>query len=73
MFIVTLDMHYAEKLPVMLDEIESLHAAIIGGDQATAERLWREKFERWVRDFIEHLPDEEFDVEMWLALTAGAS
>jgi DNA-binding GntR family transcriptional regulator len=71
MFIATLDMHYADKLQTMLAEIESLHGAIVARDSAAAERVWREKFERWVRDFIERMPGEAFDVRLWTALTSG--
>ena len=38
---------------------------------ARAEELWREKFERWVRDFIDRVPAEEFDAALWSALTSG--
>ncbi len=71
MFIATLDMHYSDKLQTMLTEIESLHRAIAAGDSVAAEQLWREKFERWVRDFIERIPGERFDVGLWTALAAG--
>ena len=70
-FIATLDTHYQDKLPVMLDEIRALYAAIEEGEAERAEVLWREKFERWVRDFVERLPDQEFDAGMWLTLTRG--
>lgn len=71
MFIAALDMSYEDKLHTMLDEVRDLYAAIADGDAAAAEGLWRDKFERWVRDFVERLPGEEFDAEMWLTLTAG--
>jgi DNA-binding GntR family transcriptional regulator len=71
MFIATLDTHYGDKLQTMLGEVEALHAAIVAGDSIAAERLWREKFERWVRDFIERIPGEQFDVELWTALASG--
>lgn len=73
MFIATLDMRYADKLPIMLEEIRALYGAIIDGRMELAEQLWREKFERWVRDLIAHLPgDGGFDRDLWVALTAGA-
>lgn len=71
MFIATLDVHYADKMQTMLTEVESLYRAIAAGDSAAAERLWREKFERWVRDFIERIPGQRFDVRLWAALAAG--
>ncbi len=70
MFIATLDMHYADKFSIMLEENAGLVAAIERREIRSAERVWREKFERWVRDFIERLP-EEFDAATWVALTAA--
>jgi DNA-binding GntR family transcriptional regulator len=70
-FISTLDMRYEDKLEVMLEEIKALYAAIIEHDAPRAEALWREKFERWTRDFVSRLPDVEFDTELWVALTSG--
>lgn len=70
-FIATLDTHYLDKLPVMLAEVRALYAAIESGDGEAAEQLWREKFERWVQDFVVRLPDQEFDAEVWLTLTRG--
>ena len=40
-------------------------------DVAAAERLWREKFERWISDLVGRL-DEGFDHDLWVALTRGA-
>lgn len=68
--IATMDIRFDDKLPAMLEEVHALHAAIVGRDGAGAERLWREKFERWVRDFIEQMA-EGFDRELWVALTTG--
>lgn len=70
-FIATLDVHYEDKLGLMLQETQSLHRAMVDRDGKRAEALWREKFERWVRDFIAGMPDEDFDAELWLVLTAG--
>lgn len=69
-FIGTMGIRFDDKLPTMRDEVRQLHAAIIGRDAARAERLWREKFERWVRDFIEQMA-EGFDRDLWVALTTG--
>lgn len=44
--------------------------AIVARRAADAERLWREKFERWVRALVDLLPDE-FDDALWVALTAS--
>lgn len=71
-FIAALGIRYDDSLAVMFEEIEALHAAIVERRGADAERLWREKFERWVRDFLERL-DTGFDAELWAALTTGAS
>jgi DNA-binding GntR family transcriptional regulator len=67
-FIATLDISVEDKLPRILAEVEALHEAIVDRRQADAERLWREKFEAWVRDLVELLP-EEFDDELWASLT----
>ncbi|MGZ5374585.1 MAG: GntR family transcriptional regulator, partial [Aeromicrobium sp.] len=71
MFIATLDMHYTDKLPTMLAEVDDLYSAVAAGDAGRAERVWRDKFERWVRDFIQRMPNEDFDVDLWAALTSG--
>jgi DNA-binding GntR family transcriptional regulator len=70
-FIATLDTRYDDKLALMLEEVEALHAAIADRDGARAEALWRDKFERWVRDFVERLPGEGFDAELWAVLSSG--
>jgi DNA-binding GntR family transcriptional regulator len=69
-FIATMGIRYDDQLEVMLSEVRELHEAIAGQDAALAERLWREKFERWVRHFLDQM-SEGFDRELWLALTSG--
>jgi DNA-binding GntR family transcriptional regulator len=69
-FIGTRGLRFDDKLGEMLAEIHELHGAIVGGDPDIAERLWREKFERWVRDFMDQMA-EEFDRPLWVALTNG--
>lgn len=69
-FISTLNIRYDDKLGQMLDEVEALHVAIAERDAGLAERLWREKFERWVSDFVDQLTDG-FDRDLWAALTSG--
>jgi DNA-binding GntR family transcriptional regulator len=71
MFIATLGITYSDELDAMLAEVKDLHAAIKSGDAPGAQRLWREKLEHWVGDFIARIPEEDFDAELWLALTAG--
>ncbi len=72
MFIATLDLRFADQLATMLQEVEQLFAAIVAGDEAVAQRLWREKFERWMRHIVDRLPqDEHLDAAMWVALTSG--
>ena len=61
---------YEDKLPRILAEVEALHAAIAARDAARAEALWRKKYERWVRNLVELLP-ETFDEALWTALTSG--
>jgi DNA-binding GntR family transcriptional regulator len=69
-FISTLEISVEEKLARILSEVEALHEAIVDRRQGDAERLWREKFEAWVRDLVELLP-EDFDDELWGALTSA--
>ena len=69
-FIGTRGLRFDDKLPLMLAEIHELHGAIVGRDPGRAQRLWREKFERWVRDFMDQMA-EEFDRPLWVALTNG--
>jgi DNA-binding GntR family transcriptional regulator len=69
-FIGTRGLRFDDKLPLMLAEVGELHRAIVGRDLELAERLWREKFERWVRDFMDQMA-EGFDRPLWVALTNG--
>jgi DNA-binding GntR family transcriptional regulator len=71
-FIATLDIRYDDKLTQIGDEVAALHAAVAGRDVERAEQIWREKFERWVRDFVSQLPGE-FDADLWAALTSGVN
>jgi DNA-binding GntR family transcriptional regulator len=52
-------------------EVRALHDAIAARDVPAAAQLWREKFERWIRDLVGRL-GEDFDDELWVALTRGA-
>jgi DNA-binding GntR family transcriptional regulator len=70
-FIGALDLRFDDKLEAIRDEVAALHDAIASHDGELAERLWREKFERWVRDFVSQLSGE-FDTDLWAALTSGA-
>ncbi len=67
-FIGTMKIRYEDKLPQILTEVSQLHGAILAGDRGRAEQLWREKFERWVRDFIDQM-GQGFDRDLWIALT----
>jgi DNA-binding GntR family transcriptional regulator len=58
-------------VPRVVAEVQALHEAIRAREVELAGRLWREKFERWIRDLVGRL-DEEFDDELWIALTRGA-
>ena len=71
MFLGALDIDLLDTLPRVVAEVQALHDAIADGDVQTAERLWREKFERWIRDLVGRL-EEDFDDELWAALTRGA-
>ena len=70
-FLTALDIGYEDKLARILAEVEALHAAIARRDAREAERLWRVKYERWVRDLVALLP-ETFDEALWTALTRAA-
>jgi DNA-binding GntR family transcriptional regulator len=69
-FMTGLAISYEDKLPRILGEVEALHAAIAARNAVEAETLWREKYERWVRNLVELLP-ETFDEQLWTALTSG--
>jgi DNA-binding GntR family transcriptional regulator len=71
MFLGALEIDVLETLPRVVAEVQALHEAIRARDVEVAGRLWREKFERWIRDLVGRL-DEEFDDELWIALTRGA-
>jgi DNA-binding GntR family transcriptional regulator len=68
MCISMLRIDYGGELRVMLSEIKHLDDAIVRRNAVLAERLWREKLERWVQHLIGHLSDG-FDRELWSALT----
>ncbi len=71
-FIGTMGIRFDDRQGEMLTEVRDLHQAIVGRNAAQAERLWREKFERWVRHFIDQMADG-FDRGLWVALTNGVS
>ena len=59
-------------LPRIVAEVQALHAAILARDVQAADRVWREKFERWISGLVGRL-DEDFDDALWVALTRAAS
>ena len=69
-FMASLRIRYDDKLERIVSEVQAINAAVLDGHAAEAERLWRDKFERWVRDLVDQLP-EPFDEDLWGALTAG--
>ncbi len=71
MFLGALDIDVLDRLERVLAEVQALHEAILARDVHAAERLWREKFERWISDLVGRL-DEDFDHDLWVALTRGA-
>lgn len=71
MFLGALGIDLLRTLPRVVAEVQALHDAILARDAETADRLWREKFERWIRDLVGRL-EEDFDDELWAALTRGA-
>jgi len=71
MFLGALDIDVLDNLERVVAEVQALHEAIVERDVLAAERLWREKFERWITDLVGRL-DEDFDRDLWVALTRGA-
>ena len=71
MFLGALDIDVLDNLERIVAEVQALHEAIVERDVPAAERLWREKFERWITDLVGRL-DEDFDHDLWVALTRGA-
>jgi DNA-binding GntR family transcriptional regulator len=71
MFLGALEIDVLDELERVIGEVQALHGAILARDVHTAERLWREKFERWISDLVGRL-DEDFDHALWVALTRGA-
>ena len=71
MFLGALGIDLLRTLPRVVAEVQALHEAIAARDVEAASRLWREKFERWIRDLVGRL-EEDFDDELWAALTRGA-
>jgi DNA-binding GntR family transcriptional regulator len=71
MFLGALEIDVLDTLPRVVAEVRALHDAIAARDVPAAAQLWREKFERWIRDLVGRL-GEEFDDELWVALTRGA-
>jgi DNA-binding GntR family transcriptional regulator len=70
-FLGALGLDLLRTLPRVVAEVVALHEAIAARDVEAASRLWREKFERWIRDLVGRL-EEDFDDELWAALTRGA-
>ena len=72
MFVGALRIDLLDNLERVIGEVESLHEAILARDVHAAERLWCDKFERWISDLVGRL-DEDFDHDLWVALTRGAT
>jgi DNA-binding GntR family transcriptional regulator len=68
MFLGALEIDVLDNLERVIAEVQALHEAILARDVGAAERLWREKFERWITDLVGRL-DEDFDHDLWVALT----
>ena len=67
MFISSLEVTY--DLQSIYDDVDGLYRAIAARNLRTAEELWRAKFERCMRDFVDYLPNGELDPSLWYALT----
>jgi DNA-binding GntR family transcriptional regulator len=71
MFLGALEIDTVDSLDRVIAEVQALHEAILARDVHAAERLWREKFERWISGLVGRL-EEDFDHGLWVALTRGA-
>jgi DNA-binding GntR family transcriptional regulator len=71
MFVGALEIDMLPTLERVIAEVHALHEAVLVRDVHAAERVWREKFERWISDLVGHL-DDDFDDALWVALTRGA-
>jgi DNA-binding GntR family transcriptional regulator len=71
MFLGALKIDTVDDLERVVAEVQALHEAILARDVHAAERLWREKLERWISDLVGRL-EEDFDHDLWVALTRGA-
>lgn len=67
MFLGALDIDVLDNLERVIAEVQALHEAILARDVNAAERLWREKFERWITDLVGRL-GESFDHDLWVTL-----
>src|ERR687890_778149 len=68
MFLGALDIDVLDNLERVIAEVQALHEAILARDVQAAERLWREKFERWITDLVGRL-GEGLDHELWITPT----
>src|SRR5215216_2440476 len=57
MFLGALDIDVLDNLERVVAEVQALHEAIVERDVLAAERLWREKFERWITDLVGRLDE----------------
>jgi DNA-binding GntR family transcriptional regulator len=71
MFLGALKIDTVDDLERVVAEVQALHEAILARDVHAAERLWREKLERWISDLVGRL-EEDFDHNLWVALTRAA-
>jgi DNA-binding GntR family transcriptional regulator len=71
MFVAVLGTRYDTLLHEIASEDRRLFDLVVDGDVVAADSLWRQKLERWLRDFTAKLPDPNFDPELWIDLAAG--
>ena len=71
LFIGVLGIRYRD-VDTILDEHASLVAAIRSGETERAETIWRDRFARAVREFVELIPHAEHTIDRlpWLAVGA---
>lgn len=72
MVIAVLGVRYDDHLDAIVSEDADLLQLLLDGDREGADRAWRERLEGWVQDFVAQLPDESFDIDLWLQLANGS-
>ncbi|WP_017975436.1 GntR family transcriptional regulator [Actinopolyspora halophila] len=68
MFNAVLRLDWAEAMDLIAHENSGIHDAIRNGDGNEAARRWRVKIERSVRYMVAQLPQDHFDLNLWVTI-----